>query len=819
MRLKKVHWLCGVLALGLSISNVVPAAENAPLAMSISAEFADALRRADAERIQKMLADSPAQLEARDVLGWTPLMHATFYADASCLELLLKQGADAKAVSGAGATALHFAATDLDKVRLLLKAGADANAASAIGNTPLMIAARSSRSAPVVRLLLDHRAEVNARNLFGVTALMIASSAGDMETVKLLLDRGADVSLAPYAKPRAPDGTEIDLVFGGGLTALGWAVHDGRLEIATLLIDAGADVNQQAPFGTPLVKAAQMNRPRLAKLLLDRGADVNAVAEGWTPLMWAAANECGDVELAELLIKRRADVNATGGEEWGPQMSVPHSALMIAERRGETPLVAFLRRAGAKELPDPWARKVCNPPARDISAEQVDAAAILAAVQAAIPLLERTAVDSAKEFIAHGQQCISCHNQLLPLIAVSTAKSRGVPYDKQALMDMLRMAAPPDGAGLPFAAEVTFHPSATIMVGYTQWGLALESVPRHFMADASVQIAAAHQREDGSWREMFSRPPIVDGDIPPTALAIRSLTLAQMPGRKAEMDERVARARDWLRKSKPRVTEEHVYKLLGLHWAGEPRDKLATLVDELAGLQRDDGGWGQVPGLASDAYATGQALYALYDAGGRTLEDLVFRKGVACLLRTQMEDGSWFVRRRAYPFQPTMDPKFPHGRDAWISAAATSWAVMALSVSLDKKDVTELLADGSRATPPAKVAPAKELPPAAKKAVDYKKDILPIFEKSCVGCHTGKDAAGSYAIDTRSQLIKGGFSGPPVVVPGDSTHSLLIRHVAGLIEDVEMPPLDRRDDYEPLSREEIGLLRAWIDRKLPGMDD
>ena len=50
------------------------------------------------------------------------------------------------------------------------------------------------------------------------------------------------------------------------------------------------------------------------------------------------------------------------------------------------------------------------------------------------------------------------------------------------------------------------------------------------------------------------------------------------------------------------------------------------------------------------------------------------------LLNTQLADGTWHVRRRAFPFQPTMDSHFPHGRDGWVSAAGTSWAVMALSL-------------------------------------------------------------------------------------------------------------------------------------------
>jgi hypothetical protein len=54
---------------------------------------------------------------------------------------------------------------------------------------------------------------------------------------------------------------------------------------------------------------------------------------------------------------------------------------------------------------------------------------------------------------------------------------------------------------------------------------------------------------------------------------------------------------------------------------------------------------------------------------------------VAFLLRTQLEDGSWFVRSRAIPVQPYFDSGFPHGRDQFISAAATNWATMALMLA------------------------------------------------------------------------------------------------------------------------------------------
>ncbi len=779
----------------------------------------EAIRHADIAEMKRLLVDQPAQLEARDGRGWTPLMHAAFYADEDAVQLLLEQGAHVLATNQAGATALHYAATDLEKVRLLVKAGADANASSNLGNTPLMLAVRSSRSSPVVRLLLGNRADVHARNIYGATALMIAASSDDVETVKLLLDRDAKPSLVPYATVLNPDGQRLDPIFGGGYTALSWASIRGNLEIAQLLMESGADVNGRSMFGLPLTSAALRNQTKMARLLLQHGAHVDAIAPvgGWTPLMWAAANEYGDADLVKLLIEHGADVNAQRGS-WGPLMGA-QSPLMIAGRRGQTPVVELLRQAGAKETADSWGSKTRNPPAREVSADQIQTPALLASLAAALPLLERTAVESMGEFAAHGQRCISCHHQLLPLVALSTAKTHGIPHSEQAIEKLVGMLRPPAGAGDASIAEVTFDPSPASFGGYALWGLASEKVAPYFVVDASVHSAAVYQSEDGSWMQPFPRPPITDSEFSSTALGVRALTLYPLPGRKSEMDERIARARDWLRRADPRTNEEHAYKLLGLHWAGAHRNQLAALATELVSLQRQDGGWAQLPGLSSDAYATGQTLYALQQAAGLKPTDEAIRHGIAYLLRTQLEDGSWFVRRRAYPFQPTMDAKFPHGRDAWISTAATCWSVMALSVGLDKQDVTEAL---RKATPTALVEAtprSASLPKASTRDVDFEEHILPMLENSCLDCHSSSAPAGKYALDSRESLIAGGFSGPSVVVPGNSAESLLVHHVAGLIEDVEMPPLARRDEYEPLSTEQIGLLRAWIDQGLPGLDE
>src|SRR5437667_8692816 len=94
-----------------------------------------------------------------------------------------------------------------------------------------------------------------------------------------------------------------------------------------------------------------------------------------------------------------------------------------------------------------------------------------------------------------------------------------------------------------------------------------------------------------------------------------------------------------------------------------------------------------------------------------------------------------------------------------------------------------------------KIDPAK-LPPAAKKQnVSYETDIKPLFEKSCVKCHSGEKPKSKYRIDTLESAIKGGESGEPAIIPGKSADSPLVHYISDLVEDMEMPPTEKRDKY------------------------
>jgi mono/diheme cytochrome c family protein len=105
-----------------------------------------------------------------------------------------------------------------------------------------------------------------------------------------------------------------------------------------------------------------------------------------------------------------------------------------------------------------------------------------------------------------------------------------------------------------------------------------------------------------------------------------------------------------------------------------------------------------------------------------------------------------------------------------------------------------------------------KLPPPSTKKPDFERDIQPIFQKSCVKCHGPEKQRGEYRMDTKEGAFKK-HNNVPVIVRGNSEKSRLIQMVAGLIEDDLMPPPGKKPgEDEPLTSQQIGLLRAWIDQ-------
>lgn len=113
----------------------------------------------------------------------------------------------------------------------------------------------------------------------------------------------------------------------------------------------------------------------------------------------------------------------------------------------------------------------------------------------------------------------------------------------------------------------------------------------------------------------------------------------------------------------------------------------------------------------------------------------------------------------------------------------------------------------------AKDVDVSKLPPAAtKKDVTFAKDIKPIFDKSCVKCHGAEKPKAKLRLDSLEGALKGSAD-HKVIESGNSAKSILVHSVARLgEEDYWMPPPDNKANIPPLTKEQIGLIRAWIDQ-------
>jgi hypothetical protein len=392
------------------------------------------------------------------------------------------------------------------------------------------------------------------------------------------------------------------------------------------------------------------------------------------------------------------------------------------------------------------------------------------------------------------------------MAAVGHARNRSVRFDLDAAREQIDALAKLTNPVFQheFITQTLFHPEPAHSFGHHLFGIAAEGEPPSATTDGMVHHLATIQASDGRWFNNVPRPPIASGDVSATALAIHAIQHYGWPGRKEELAASVERGRRWLWKVKAGTNEEAVFQLLGLHWAGEPAEKLVDLAQSLLQMQRKDGGWAQLPTLESDAYATGEVLFTLTQTVKHPVNDPAWQRGLRFLLERQEDDGTWHVVRRTFPFQPTMDSGFPHHRDSWISAAATSWAVLALTRALPVGP-----ASGKPAA--AELTPPAPMPKKVQK-IDFARQIKPLLERSCIACHSGEKPRSHFRLDGRDAMLKGGASGAAAIVPGHSEKSPLIDYVSGKVPESEMPPKPARKRFPALTTDEVALLRAWIDQ-------
>ena len=193
-----------------------------------------------------------------------------------------------------------------------------------------------------------------------------------------------------------------------------------------------------------------------------------------------------------------------------------------------------------------------------------------------------------------------------------------------------------------------------------------------------------YQKEANHWSRPGKRPPSSGSDFTTRHVALRGLAAFGTEEQRSRIELRTQEVSQWLLNASPCDTEDRVFQLRAFEYAGGDGEVVSKAVEELLKTQRSDGGWAQTSGSESDAYATGTGtvLVALLRAGGLSSEHPAIRHGIEYLVDTQFDDGSWHVVTRAEPFQKYFESGFPHGKDQFISLAASSWSTLALLLSL-----------------------------------------------------------------------------------------------------------------------------------------
>jgi ankyrin repeat protein len=537
-----------------------------------------------------------------------------------------------------------------------------------------------------VRLLVARGANVNAKSANGTTALVAAAQRGSADVLTFLLAHKAD----PMAT-----GDE-----GATLFQAAFATTNG--EVRRVLAAAGLSPRHFGQVAPAIGRVDYVDRD-LIERFLSLGGDPNMLVPMVTvkmPLLGYAAMVT-DPATVGLILDRGADPNATSSRGATPLM------MAAASDHANPSTVRMLLDYGARlDARDDegrsaldWAlmqgetevaqllRRAGAPVSPVASTATVPTASHPNPVNLAVQKGVAT-LDTIGPSFNQQTGCVSCHNQSLPALARQVAATRGITVERA-------VASHPDDATLRMwtprrNASFTGACGGGGYVPTVTYGLVSmgeEGTPANSVTDSVAVCLASRQSPDGSWKVNDVRPPLSGNAILYTALAVRALDVYAPPALRADTQRRIDAARAFLLQAEPHDTQDEALKLMGLVWAKAPAGDIAAQARRVQAIQRANGGWGQTLLMDPDAYSTGQALNALRLAG-MSPRAAVYHRGVQYLLETQRQDGSWFVQSRAFGFQPYREYGFPHGRSQFISSAATSWAVMALAPAIDPSHST-----------------------------------------------------------------------------------------------------------------------------------
>lgn len=181
---------------------------------------------------------------------------------------------------------------DPGTINALLQRGFDPNTRDPKGQVGLTLALQNGSFKVFDALLQARGLQVDARNTQDESPLMIAALRGQVQAVRSLIEREADVNKA-------------------GWTPLHYAATGGHLKMIELLLEHYAFIDAQAPNGnTPLMMAAYFGTPEAVKLLIEQGADVKMTNQsGKTALDFAQmAKHRNSAELITEALRRSQGV-------------------------------------------------------------------------------------------------------------------------------------------------------------------------------------------------------------------------------------------------------------------------------------------------------------------------------------------------------------------------------------------------------------------------------------------------------------------------------------------------------------------------------
>ncbi|WP_265016974.1 ankyrin repeat domain-containing protein [Wolbachia endosymbiont (group B) of Endotricha flammealis] len=296
----------------------------------------------------KDLINQKANINAKDMYGWTLLHFAASRDKLSVVEFLFNNNANINAKDVYGNTPLHVAAqysSSLEIVKFLLdKDISGINNITNNGWTPLHVAIQGNKL-NTVELLLGRGADIEVRDIYNQTSLDLATRKGYLDIAGILKQVQLDRKLLTIvesggfneAKGLIAQGANIDTNDKNGNTLLYSAAEIGDLNLVKLLLDNGANI--EAKNGeyqaTPLHGAVENYRIDVVKLLLNRGANVNAEdKDNWTPLHYGADTNSPDI--VKVLVDAHANLGAKGNYGKTP--------LDIAKDKGHNNIVEYLEK-------------------------------------------------------------------------------------------------------------------------------------------------------------------------------------------------------------------------------------------------------------------------------------------------------------------------------------------------------------------------------------------------------------------------------------------------------------------------------------------